>query len=181
MRRALVSVVVVAAFAPSTAAAVGPSSGIPIAYNGRIGPAIVGGPTLRIGISTEADVRAFAGDPTGVRDFEGQFGGAVAPSRELMYRCGKGCFSAYWVNLDNDLLANFVTKSRRFRTSRGTRVGISKLEAQRREHRLARITCGSGTAISVRNRPNRVDLSIAIEKHVVALALASIPFGVLTC
>jgi hypothetical protein len=58
---------------------------------------------------------------------------------------------------------------------------MSKLEAQRREHLLARTACGSGTVIGVRNRTSRVDLLIAISKHVTALAIASIPFGVLTC
>jgi hypothetical protein len=131
-----------AAFLPLLAAptALAANSGV-VTPGGQVGQ-------LRLGVATEADVRALEGEPARVQDFTSAGGGAA---RSLTYRCGTRCTTSYYLNLDEGgLLGDFETRSRRFRTRHGTRVGMRRSEAERRERRRARLGCQ--TAIFLRTR-----------------------------
>ena len=116
--------------------------------SGIVGATRVG--DLKIDVSTEADVRAFAGTPDRVDD------GAPYPwIRRLGYHCRAryDCRTEYEINRGNDTLFGFVTNSRRFRTRRGTRVGDTRRRAERKERRKAdHKICGDGTRSLVRER-----------------------------
>jgi hypothetical protein len=99
--------------------------------DGRIGP-------LAIDISTDADVRDFAGLPDKVeRDvFPGVRG------HTLIYRCGRHCETDYSINDRTGRLSDYWTTSPRFRTERGSSPGMTAVRAARLEHRKPRPGCG---------------------------------------
>lgn len=110
--------------------------------SGIVGPTRIG--DLIMDVSTEADVRAFAGTPD-TTDVEPAFENGIL---DLGYHCrGRdGCETNYQIDRATDTLFGFATESRRFRTSRGTRVGDTRKRAQRRERRKVNLNlCGGGT------------------------------------
>ena len=99
-------------------------------------------------VSTEADVRAFAGNPDIVDD-----NSPYPWVKWLGYSCrDRACRTYYQINTDDDTLLGFETYSRRwFRTRRGTRVGDTRKRAERRERRKANHNlCGMGTRAILR-------------------------------
>jgi hypothetical protein len=121
--------------------------------SGIVGPTRVG--DLKMDVSTEADVRAFAGEPDLVED---------DPSYKFLKRLGYHCREPDeydWVDCrtnyelvrDSDTLSGFYTVSKRFRTRRGTRVGHTRKRAERNERRKAdHNLCGGGTRTILRER-----------------------------
>jgi hypothetical protein len=108
--------------------------------SGIIGATRVG--DLEMDVSTEADVRAFAGNPDIVDDH--------SPYRwikRLGYNCRERyCRTTYEINRGTDRLIGFATYSKQFRTRRGTRVGDTRKRAERNERRKAnRKLCDEGT------------------------------------
>jgi hypothetical protein len=110
---------------------------------------------LQLGVSTQADVVAFAGEPDQTWDVDSEStGGAVSV---LGYHCTESddCQTEYAVDRSTETLAAFSTRSKRFHTRRGTRVGHTRRRAERQERRKARSHCdGLATAI-VRKRDDR--------------------------
>ena len=98
----------------------------------RVGPIV--GPTrvgdLTMDVSTEADVRAFAGKPDVVDDHS-----PYRYIKRLGYNCRErdDCRTEYEINRGTDRLIGFATYSKRFRTRRGTRVGDTREQAERNE------------------------------------------------
>lgn len=155
--------------APSALAA---NSGV-VSRTGQVGQ-------LRIDRSSEADVRRVAGEPSRVFDFTDAGGGEA---RHLLYRCGRGCFTSYYIDVDGGgVLGNFGSNDRSsFRTARGTRVGMSQRAAERRERRRARDGCPPGISFMTR----RVFVNVALTKarggRVLSLHAGSIRHNVLDC
>jgi hypothetical protein len=110
--------------------------------DGRIGP-------LKIDVSTEADVRHFAGTPVKVAK-------VVSPSKkrpvgyELYYRCGRGCVTVYAISYVTKKLSDFTTQSPSFLSERGSHAGMSAKRAAANEHRKIVGACGEGRAIQLR-------------------------------
>ena len=107
--------------------------------SGIVGATRVG--DLRMDVSTEADVRAFAGNPDIVDDH--------SPYRwikRLGYNCREryDCRTEYEINRGTDRLIGFATYSKQFRTRRGTRVGDTRKRAERNERRKANRTLCDG-------------------------------------
>jgi hypothetical protein len=104
--------------------------------SGIVGPTRVG--DLRMDLSTEADVRAFAGEPDLVE---------VSGSSERIMRLGYHCREPDeydWVDcrINYEVTVSpahfrFYTVSKRFRTRRATRVGDTRKRAERNERRKA--------------------------------------------
>lgn len=120
--------------------------------SGIVGPTRVG--DLKMDVSTEADVRAFAGDPDIVDDDS-----SYAWIRRLGYHCREDndCQTFYEINIDADTLFGFATDSKRFRTRRGTRVGHTRKRAERNERRKGDYRlCGEGSGSIVRERDDHV-------------------------
>jgi hypothetical protein len=109
--------------------------------SGIVGATRVG--DLRMDVSTEADVRAFAGNPNIIDDDLLMDRGIV----RLGYNCRKRdeCQTDYQIDRHTDTLFGFATDSKRFRTRHGTRVGDTRKRAERRERRKAFGLCGGGT------------------------------------
>jgi len=102
--------------------------------DGRIGP-------LQIDVSTETQVRRYAGKPFEVqREFwpgkKGQFG------RTLDYRCGPHCITSYSINNRTGRLSDYWTQSPRFVTERGSHPGMSATHAARAEGKKLVPGCG---------------------------------------
>jgi hypothetical protein len=117
-------------------------SGLQVHADGRIGP-------LQIDVSTEAEVRSFAGKPSRVqRDFwpgkKGVFG------HTLEYRCGRTCRTSYSINNATGRLSDYWTQSPRFATERGTHVGMPAAKAARLEGRRLLPGCGFPRYIHLR-------------------------------
>jgi len=109
--------------------------------SGIVGATRVG--DLRMGVSTEADVRAFAGNPDIVDDHS-----PYRWMKRLGYNCRErdDCRTKYEINRTTDRLIGFATYSKQFRTRRGTRVGDTRKRAERNERRKAnRKLCDAGT------------------------------------
>jgi hypothetical protein len=124
-RIALLALALSLVLAPTAVAA---NSGV-VTPGGQVGQ-------LRLDVATEADVRALEGAPDRAEDFVHPGGGAA---RVLGYGTTR-----YWFRVREDgstALGNFETRSRRFRTRRGTRPGMTRAEAERRERRRARLGC----------------------------------------
>jgi hypothetical protein len=133
-----------------------------VTRNGRIG-------SLTVGVSDEAAVRRFAGRPTQVRADVGEGGVAITT---LRYRCGRGCNSVFILDA-RGRLQNFITRSKRYRTACGTRVGHRQDDAERQEHKAAEAQgCGDFYGIE---RVGRAYLYVTISEtsgRVRALAAA---------
>jgi hypothetical protein len=76
-----------------------------------------------MGVATEADVVAFAGEPDETWNDDNPYTSEEAVV--LGYHCARPghCQTAYGINRSTDTLANFSTRSKNFRTRCGTRVG----------------------------------------------------------
>ncbi len=111
--------------------------------DGRIGP-------LKIDVSTEAQIRDFAGKPYKVERerWPGKNG------RTLYYRCGPKCETAYSINDKTGKLSDYWTKSPRFRTERAARVGMSGAQAARLEGKRLLPGCGFPKYIYLRSDEN---------------------------
>jgi hypothetical protein len=126
--------------------------------DGRIGP-------LQIDVSTEAQIRDFAGNPSKVeRDFwpgkKGQFG------HSLEYRCGRKCLTSYSINNATGRLSDYWTQSPRFRTERGSHVGMRATRAARLEGRKLRLGCGFPRYLYLRSGQGRVFVLAIWKGHV---------------
>jgi hypothetical protein len=105
--------------------------------------------SLRIDISTEAQIRALEGKPHRIED-------EFFPPRKspvghtLYYSCGRGCETAYSINNATGRLSDFETSSPRFLTARGSHVGMRAAAAARRERTRLVPGCGTGPYIHVR-------------------------------
>lgn len=111
--------------------------------DGRIGP-------LRIDVSTDADVREFAGKPFKVAKVLAEAKpGAVG--YELYYRCGRGCVTSYAISYSTRKLSDFTTQSPRFGSEHGSHIGMSARRAAAAERRTIRGACGEGHAIYLRS------------------------------
>ena len=120
-------------------------AGTPHGGSGIVGATRVG--DLRMGVSTEADVRAFAG----IRTSRSRFW--IRKGKTLGFNCrGRDdCRTDYQINRDDDTLFGFATESKRFRTGRGTRVGDTRKRAERNERRKAdHKLCGGGARAILR-------------------------------
>jgi hypothetical protein len=126
MKRALALVAVAV-----TAGCGGSSTSWVVHPDGRIGG-------LRIDVSTDADVRHFAGKPDKV-EIERE-GGIRAHS--LIYRCGRKCETSYSINDKTGKLSDYWTSSPRFKTEHGSYVGMSAARAARLEHKKPHPGCG---------------------------------------
>ncbi|MFI4990995.1 MAG: hypothetical protein ACHQHO_08825 [Solirubrobacterales bacterium] len=109
---------------------------------------------LHLGVSTAADVVAFAGSPEAEDQGEERSG---EPYRELGYECRpavlgrvdlthielvaadprQACRTVYFVDLTKGELALLATTSGRFRDGHGIRVGMATRTADRRAHKRA--------------------------------------------
>jgi hypothetical protein len=100
-------------------------------------------------VSTEADVRHFAGTPFKVAK-------VVSPTKkrpvgyELYYRCGRGCVTVYAISYATRKLSDFTTQSPLFLSERGSHAGMSAKRAAANEHRKIVGACGEGRAIQLR-------------------------------
>jgi hypothetical protein len=110
--------------------------------DGRIGP-------LRIDVSTESDVRDFAGNPFKVARVLAETG-PKAVGHELYYRCGRDCVTVYAISKATGKLADFLTQSRAFASEGGSHVGMPARRAVGAEHRPIVGACGEGRAIHLR-------------------------------
>ena len=110
--------------------------------SGIVGATRVG--DLEMDVSTEADVRAFAGNPDRVEDRY-----PYRWTKRLGYnncREGYDCRIQYEIDRGTGRLIGFATSSKQFRTRRGTRVGDTRKRAERNERRKAnRKLCDEGT------------------------------------
>ena len=135
-------------------------------------------------MSTQADVRAFAGEPDIVED---------DPSYRFITRLGYhcrerddwvDCRTEYEINRDADTLFGFATDSRRFRTRRGTRVGHTRRRAERNERRKAdHNLCGGGTRAILRERDDHVLYILFDRRRVfsIIVVLSRIPSARAVC
>jgi hypothetical protein len=110
--------------------------------DGRIGP-------LKLDVSTESDVRDFAGKPFKI---ERVFSEAKKDpvGYELYYSCGDHCVTTYAIAYSTGKLSDFHTQSPRFVSERGSHVGLSAARAAAAEHRSIVGACGEGHAIHLR-------------------------------
>ena len=107
-----------------------------VAPDGRIG-------SLRIDVSTYADVIAFAGKPDLITTFKTSWPG-VPTSRAIGYSCAHFsgarrdpagyCATVYYVNLRTHRLAAFESDSKAFTSPSGTQPGMATSDVVRREH-----------------------------------------------
>lgn len=99
--------------------------------DGRIGP-------LEIDVSTEANIRQFAGKPDKVqRELWPGIRG-----RTLIYRCGRKCETSYSINDKTGKLSDYWTQSPLFKTEHGSFVGMSAARAARLEGKRPHLGCG---------------------------------------
>jgi hypothetical protein len=107
----------------ATAGCGGGASSWDVRPDGRIGP-------LKIDVSTESDVRDFAGKPFKI---EKVFSEAKKDpvGYELYYRCGRRCVTTYAIAYSTRRLSDFHTQSARFVSERGSHVGMSATRAAR--------------------------------------------------
>ena len=147
MRIALATAVALAAGVAVVPVAAAPS--VVVTATGRVG-------AFQVDRTTEATIRRVAGPPDRVQLFETAGGGPIGKS--LLYRCGRGCTTWYYVNRKTHLLANFSGNSPRLVTPNGTRIGMTKAEAERRER--ARTQNGCLIGIVLHTRVATLDLGI---------------------
>jgi hypothetical protein len=116
--------------------------------DGRIGP-------LKLDVSTESDVRDFAGKPFKIAKV---FSEAKKDpvGYELYYRCGNRCVTVYAISYSTGKLSDFNTESPRFVSERGSHVGMSAKRAAAGEHRKIVGACGEGHAIQLRSDEHHI-------------------------
>ena len=137
MRRLLVPVVIFAALAAALPASASADGRGVVTRNGRIGP-------LHVGVSSKADVRAFAGRPAESGFGEGEGGVALS---WLRFRCGSSCNTYFYFD-GRGRLANFITRSARYRTANDTRVGDDRYTAEELEGKSAQpYPCGADSDV----------------------------------
>ena len=122
---------VVLLLAVAVTAGCGGSTSWEIHPDGRIGP-------LEIDVSTDADVRHFAGKPNKVE--QERMPGIRAHT--LIYGCGRKCETSYSINDKTGKLSDYWTSSPRFRTEHGSYFGMAAKRASRLEHRKPHLGCG---------------------------------------
>jgi len=110
--------------------------------DGRIGP-------LKIDVSTEPQVRAFAGKPFKVEDLISPRKKGVV-GHELYYGCGRSCVTTYSISDATGKLADYYVESPRFVTERGSRVGMRAARAAELEGGKVVPGCGEGRYIHLR-------------------------------
>jgi hypothetical protein len=110
--------------------------------DGRIGP-------LQIDVSTESDVRHFAGKPFKVEKVSSE-AKKDPVGDELYYRCGRRCVTTYAIAYATGKLSDFHTQSARFVTGRGSHVGMSATRVASAERRKIVGACGEEHAIHLR-------------------------------
>lgn len=106
---------------------------------------------LRIGESSERQVRDFAGNPSRVETVR-QSGVPRSLYRRLYYRCRtRECETIYGLATtpDGGRLSSVSTSSRSFRTAAGTQIGMTVGEAERRERLRASSGCGPGPPVAL--------------------------------
>ena len=134
-----------------------------ITPSGRVGPLVVGS-------SPVAAVRRVAGPPNRVLSAPG--GPPQHASLWWNYGCNDtGCTTEY--GFSRRRLIAFITRSRAFRTLRGTRVGMTRAEAERREGRVATSRCAGLPAIEV--GPRRMRIIVDARGYVSALEIGAVP------
>ncbi|MDQ3849181.1 MAG: hypothetical protein M3296_00995 [Actinomycetota bacterium] len=139
-----------------------------VSRDGRVGPLVVGRSGRRA-------VRRFAGRPTRIQRGKGEGGARFVMYR---YRCGSGCTTYFFFDGDGRL-ANFITRSRRYRTTAGTRIGQTEQQAEAREGAPAkRGPCSSDYGI---NRSGRAQLHIGITRGRVRVLAVAGTNSVLGC
>ena len=143
-----------------------PKGGV-VSIVGQIGP-------LRLDRSSEDDIRRAHWPPDRVVVSHAR---EPRPYRLLVYRCGAGCDTWYYVSRKTGRLSDFQTTLRAFRTPEGSRVGTARREAERREE--ARAKDGCLFSIALRQAGNRLELEI--ERGKVSRLLLSGPNSVVTC
>ena len=136
----LVAAAAVAVAAPASVQAAHGASGVVAQWK------IAG---LKIGVATEADVIETAGEPDRILNDDNDYTGARGVV--LGHHCSGRftCQTAYGIDRAQDRLVNFSTRSKRFRTPAGTRVGHSRRRAKRQEGRRPRGGC-NGWSITKR-------------------------------
>jgi hypothetical protein len=133
-----------------------------VTADGRIGP-------LQIDVSTEADVRDFAGKPFEVAE-------VISPAarrrvgHELHYRCGRSCTASYGISDTTGRLVDYWVESPRFVTARGSRVGMPAARAARLEGRKIVPGCGEGKYIHLRWDERHIFVLGVFDKRVSAIA-----------
>jgi hypothetical protein len=119
---------------------------------------------LRFGSATAADVRSKVGTPDA--EVRGSFGVSTLPDYEALgYRCSSTksdqrvhigaygsdtppyCSTVYFINVDTQTLAGFLTTASDDATARGTTVGMTEADAQRREGGPSIAGCFTGIRI----------------------------------
>jgi hypothetical protein len=141
MRRAVTRSLCTLAMIASVGCGSGPSTW-DVRPDGRIGP-------LQIDVSTESDVRHFAGKPFKVEKVLSEAKKDLV-GYELYYRCGRRCVTTYAIAYATGKLSDFHTQSARFVTERGSHVGMSAPRAAAAERRRIVGACGEGHAIHLR-------------------------------
>ncbi len=124
------------------------SSSWDVRPDGRIGP-------LQIDVSTESNVRRFAGEPFKVENVLSE-AKKDPVGYELYYRCGRRCITTYAIAYATGKLSDFQTQSPRFVTERGSHVGMSAARAALAERRKIVGACGEGHAIQLRSDEHHI-------------------------
>lgn len=120
--------------------------------------------SLQFGVATAPDVRSNVGVPDA--DVRGSFGVSSLPAYEALgYRCSSTrsdhgvhigaygsdtppyCRTVYFINVETQTLAGFLTTAPGYATAQGTTVGMSEAAARRREGRPAIAGCFTGIKI----------------------------------
>jgi hypothetical protein len=116
--------------------------------DGRIG-------ALKLDVSTESDVRDFAGKPFKVEQVYSE-AKKDPVGYELYYRCGDRCLTTYAISYSTRKLSDFSTESPRFVSERGSHVGMPAARAAAAEHRKIVGACGEGHAIRLRSDEHHI-------------------------
>ena len=166
-RRWLVALATLIAMDAATIPAAADGSGV-VSMNGRVG-------SLAVGKATQTAVRRFAGRPTKIERGTGEGGVALTSYR---YRCGSGCNTYFYFD-GRGRLANFITRSRRYRTANGTRIGQPQDAAEAQELKAARSgPCAADFGIT---RQGRASLHVGIANGRVSVLTVAGKNSVLGC
>jgi hypothetical protein len=138
--------------------------------SGIVGPTRVG--DLKMGVSTGADVRAFAGNPGVIDDRPDGY----TWLRRWGYNCrGRhDCHTYYEFDRATDRLTGFSTSSTWFHTRRGTRVGDTRKRAERHERRKADLNlCDGGTHAILREHGDHALYILFSQRRVIEMDVDS--------